>query len=204
MIDRGFGRLDARVWWLICVVAPVTAKATRRHALRSGGVGDVGRNHTDFRWVVLVGTLSWMLALDALAMSSREEQLAARRELVAIGVDFTASSLVNAIERNDPLVVDLLMEGGIDVNLRSEDGRLGSGRSRRSRRCRTGDTAVRGRRGRKRSGPRERNDGSPSLSRARSNGRRGPSAGLGRRRLRRQIRFHGAALCREWGTFRCR
>ena len=65
-----------------------------------------------------------MFAFEVLAaeQSAREERLKARRELVNIGVDFSPTALVQAVRENDALVVELLVEGGVDVNLPDAEG----------------------------------------------------------------------------------
>lgn len=70
--------------------------------------------------LALVGSLS----AEAVAAegAGREDQMAARRELVSIGVDFSVASLVQAVKENDPLVVELLIAGGMDVNRRDDEG----------------------------------------------------------------------------------
>ena len=74
--------------------------------------------------VVLLAFAGSLVGAEALAVegASREDRMAARRELVSIGVDFSAASLVQAVQENDPLVVDLLIAGGMDVNQRDTEG----------------------------------------------------------------------------------
>ena len=46
----------------------------------------------------------------------REGKLAARKELVSLGVPFSADSLISAIREGDTLVFDLLLAAGVDVD----------------------------------------------------------------------------------------
>ena len=75
-------------------------------------------------WPPLWTLLPCMFAFGSLAadQSDREERLKARRELVSIGIDFSPTALVQAVRENDALVAELLVEGGVDVNLPDAEG----------------------------------------------------------------------------------